>query len=127
MAFTFPDITGEHVVLAKLSTEHIEGVFQAGHYPEIWPYMFFSISSRADAQKLVNDSVEAMKSQQKHTYVIVEKKTDRVVGCTSLYDFSIRDKHLEIGSTWYTPAVWGTIINTESKYMLLQQLFEPVD
>ncbi|WP_415858061.1 GNAT family N-acetyltransferase [Brevibacillus parabrevis] len=31
---------------------------------------------------------------------------------------------MEIGSTWLTPAMWRTSINTEAKYLLLAYCFE---
>jgi RimJ/RimL family protein N-acetyltransferase len=34
------------------------------------------------------------------------------------------DRGLEIGSTWLTPAVWRTAVNTECKLLLLRHAFE---
>jgi RimJ/RimL family protein N-acetyltransferase len=33
-------------------------------------------------------------------------------------------KRLEIGSTWYEPAVWGGPVNPECKLLLMQHAFE---
>src|SRR5207248_10293850 len=35
-----------------------------------------------------------------------------------------KDRGLEIGSTWLTPSVWRTPINSEAKYLLLEHAFE---
>ena len=47
-----------------------------------------------------------------------------VVGTTSYLDVSVPDARLEIGSTVYTPAVWGSGVNPDSKLLLLGHAFE---
>jgi RimJ/RimL family protein N-acetyltransferase len=47
-----------------------------------------------------------------------------VVGTSSYLDVSPEDARLEIGSTAYTPAVWGTAVNPEVKLLLLAHAFE---
>ncbi|UNX53709.1 GNAT family N-acetyltransferase [Georgenia sp. TF02-10] len=47
-----------------------------------------------------------------------------VVGMTSYRDVSVRDARLEIGSTAYAPAVWGSLVNPDAKHLLLGYAFE---
>jgi RimJ/RimL family protein N-acetyltransferase len=47
-----------------------------------------------------------------------------VVGSTSYLDAVPRHRRVEIGSTWYTPDVWGTQVNPECKLLLLAHAFE---
>lgn len=47
-----------------------------------------------------------------------------MVGTSSYLDVSARDARLEIGSTAYTPAVWGSAVNPETKLLLLGLAFE---
>ncbi len=47
-----------------------------------------------------------------------------VVGTSSYLDISVGDARLEIGFTAYTPAVWGTAVNPETKLLLLGHAFE---
>lgn len=47
-----------------------------------------------------------------------------VVGTSSYLDVSVPDARLEIGSTAYAPAVWGTLVNPEAKLLLLGHAFE---
>jgi RimJ/RimL family protein N-acetyltransferase len=51
-------------------------------------------------------------------------RADSVVGTTSYLDVSITDARLEIGSTAYTPAVWGSAVNLETKLLLMTHAFE---
>jgi N-acetyltransferase len=47
-----------------------------------------------------------------------------VVGTTSFLDVSTVDSRLEIGHTAYSPDVWGTGVNVETKELLLGWAFE---
>ena len=47
-----------------------------------------------------------------------------VVGTSSYLDVSRTDARLEVGSTAYAPAVWGTLVNPETKLLLLGHAFE---
>lgn len=47
-----------------------------------------------------------------------------VVGTSSYLEVSVHDARLEIGSTAYTPAVWGSAVNPEAKLLLLEHAFE---
>lgn len=47
-----------------------------------------------------------------------------VVGTTSYLDFSGPDRRIEIGSTAYSPDVWGTVVNPDCKRTLMAWAFE---
>jgi RimJ/RimL family protein N-acetyltransferase len=47
-----------------------------------------------------------------------------VVGTSSYLDVSVPDARLEIGSTAYAPAVWGTAVNPDTKLVLLAHAFD---
>jgi RimJ/RimL family protein N-acetyltransferase len=48
----------------------------------------------------------------------------RVVGTSSYLEVSVSDARLEIGSTAYSPAVWGSAVNPEAKLLLLGHAFD---
>ncbi len=47
-----------------------------------------------------------------------------VAGMSSYLDVSVIDGRLEIGSTSYTPSLWGTWVNPETKLLLLGHAFD---
>lgn len=47
-----------------------------------------------------------------------------VVGTSSYLEVSLADARLEIGSTAYSPAVWGSAVNPETKLLLLGHAFD---
>ncbi|HEU4512924.1 MAG TPA: GNAT family protein [Nocardioidaceae bacterium] len=50
-----------------------------------------------------------------------------VVGTSSYLDVSVVDARLEIGSTAYAPAVWGSTVNPETKLLLMTHAFEALN
>lgn len=48
----------------------------------------------------------------------------QVVGTSSYLEVSVRDARLEVGSTAYTPSLWGTTVNPETKLLLLDHAFD---
>ncbi|MBP3965566.1 GNAT family N-acetyltransferase [Paenibacillus lignilyticus] len=114
-------LSGTKVELVPLSVEHIDGIYEAGRYPEIWTLTAGAIATLDDAKA---DVRKALSQPAALPFVIIDKTTGRIVGSTKLFDISIANKGLEIGSTWLTPSVWRTSINTECKYLLLKHCFE---
>ncbi|HBZ83426.1 MULTISPECIES: GNAT family N-acetyltransferase [Brevibacillus] len=114
-------LTGVNVTLAPLELRHAEDLYEAGRFPDIWGLTQGRIQSLEDAKEYVS---KALEQKNAFPFVIVEQKTQKAVGSTRFYDISIPNKSLEIGSTWLTPAMWRTSINTEAKYLLLKYCFE---
>src|SRR4051812_11583606 len=48
----------------------------------------------------------------------------RAVGSTSYGDIDLSVGGIEIGWTWYTPALWATAVNPECKLLLLGHAFD---
>ena len=64
------------------------------------------------------------KAGQSYPFAILRADDRRAIGSTSYLDISNRHRSLEIGSTWLGAAARRTGVNTECKFLLLQQAFE---
>ena len=64
----------------------------------------------------------AMGGQQ--AFVMHKVSDDSIIGMTRFLNIDKKEKRLEIGYTWYIPAVWGKVYNKECKLLLLQYTFE---
>ncbi|WP_152392845.1 GNAT family N-acetyltransferase [Paenibacillus guangzhouensis] len=114
-------LNGSKVELVPMAYEHSIGLYEAGRYPEIWALTQGRISSLQDAGEYVR---KALESPGNLPFVIIERASGQIVGSTRFYDISLTNRSLEIGSTWLTPTMWRTPINTECKYLLLKHAFE---
>lgn len=112
------------VLLKPIELKDMEGIVEAAKDDRIWEHMQVNLTSREAVEQYVRNAIAARNNQISYVFVIMDKKTNQIVGCTSFLDISLEHKRLEIGGTWLTPSVWRTSINTNCKYLLLTYCFE---
>lgn len=83
-----------------------------------------SMADEHDMAAWVNKALSAKATGREYPFVVVQKDTGEVVGSTRFLDIDNSNQSLEIGSTWLTPAVWRSAVNTECKYLLFKHCFE---
>ncbi|QHZ56439.1 GNAT family N-acetyltransferase [Brevibacillus sp. NSP2.1] len=117
-------LEGKRVRLEPLLPAHVDGIFAAGAFPPIWSYMSVEIQTREDAQAFIEQALKNEAEQTELPFAIVNRADGQVIGSTRFLAISRKDRGLEIGFTWLTPAVWKTAVNTECKWLLLRHCFE---
>lgn len=114
-------LSGQRVELIPMELGHAEALYEAGRYPEIWEVTQGKMATLDEAKAYVE---KALNLQNAVPYVIKDRASGALLGSTRLFDISVPNRGLEIGSTWLTPSVWRTSVNTECKYLLLRHCFE---
>lgn len=117
-------LTGKHVRLEPLGMQHLNEIYEAGNHESIWTYMSRVIRSVEDATEFIEQALHAQRAGTDLPFAILSLETGKVIGSTRFMNISARDKRVEIGFTWLTPAVWKTTVNTECKWLLLRHCFE---
>ena len=120
-------LVGTHVRLEPLTAGHEADLYAAGRMPEIWTYLptvDAPFQSREAARRWMDEAFAQQATGWRWPFAVVWQATGRAIGSTSYLDFQWRDRALEIGWTWLTPAYWRTVVNTQCKYLLLQHAFE---
>ncbi|MGG2075717.1 GNAT family protein [Lysinibacillus irui] len=120
----FITLENEVVKLKPLELSDIQGLLEAGSYPEIWSHMSTTIEKREDVNNFVENALLTRSGKTEFPFVIVDKQSGSIIGSTRYMDIDDKHQRLEIGYTWLTPAYWRTAINTHCKYLLLQYCFE---
>jgi RimJ/RimL family protein N-acetyltransferase len=125
-------LTGRHVQLEPLSTEHAEALaaaaavdrstFELTWVPDGVPAM------QAYIRRLLDDHAQAK------VLPFAQRRLDtgEVVGCTRYLDphwwrGRAEPDEIEIGGTWLGARSQRTAVNTEAKYLLLGYAFEELD
>lgn len=67
---------------------------------------------------------ETMNQGLSYVYLIKDVQTGETVGSSRYIDIDIKNKSLEIGSTWITTKWQRTHINTATKLLMLENAFE---
>ncbi len=118
-------LRGHWARLEPLRPEHAADLFAAGQTPEVWAYLWRGpFTSPEDTREWIEGTVRGAADGSQIPFAIIQTETGRAVGSTRYMDVVPRDRRLEIGWTWLTPATWGTGINVEAKLLLLTHAFE---
>lgn len=103
-----------------------EDLFAAVDHDAVWEHVAGRpADSRALAEMLLGryaDGALPWVVRLRVTYAGLPAGT--CVGSSSYLDVSVEDARLEIGSTTYTPSLWGTAVNPDTKLVLLGHAFE---
>lgn len=120
-------LAGRHIELIPMDASHTDALYEAGRNPEIWTYMRIRVAGPGDMARLVREALLAQAEGREIPFIARSLGDGRIIGSTRLLDIRAEDRGVEIGWTWFTPAVWRTPVNTESKYLLLRHCFETLD
>ncbi|MBT2200796.1 GNAT family N-acetyltransferase [Bacillus thuringiensis] len=119
------ELVNDRAVLRLMYVNDIESLFTIVEgNKEIWKYLIVKMDSYQDMEQYVQVAIKGFEGETDLPFVVVDQKTNEIVGSTRLYSISNDNKTVELGQTWYHPSVHRTSINTECKYMLLQYAFE---
>jgi RimJ/RimL family protein N-acetyltransferase len=117
-------LEGTRVRLEPLRPAHIEGIWEAGRFEEIWTYMSIVIREPEDARVFVEQAMHNEREGIELPFAIIDQSNGTVIGSTRFLHIARKDRGLEIGFTWLTPSVWKTQVNTECKWLLLRHCFD---
>lgn len=112
------------VQLIPMELKHAQGIYEASQDKRIWEHMSVDLTEKSRVIEYVEDAIKKRMQGTDIAYVIVDKKSEKIIGATWFLDISKQHKRLEIGSTWINPHYWRTNINTNCKYLLLKYWFE---
>lgn len=111
----------DFVRLEPLAESHRAAVLAAAADPRVWavvPLPAGGLDAYFDA------ALAAAKPDAHLPFVVIERASGALVGMTRFIDVRPVDAGLEIGSTWYVPAVWGGAVNPATKRLLLAHAFD---
>lgn len=118
-------IVNDRAMLRLMHVNDTESLFNIVEgNKEIWTYLIAKMDSYQDMEQYVQVAIKGFEGETDLPFVVIDQKTNEIVGSTRLYSISNDNKTVELGQTWYHPSVHRTSINTECKYMLLQYAFE---
>ncbi len=111
-------------LLRPLESNDFNGFLDIAFDESIWYRTTNRIQSEEDLRKYVDDSIKEREKEFRYPFTIIDKRVNRIVGCTSYGNISQKDKRLEIGWTWLGKEFQDTGLNKACKFLLLQNAFE---
>ena len=118
-----PILKGELIELRPLRPEDWDDLFAVASDPLIWEQHPESDRYKEDVFKRFFK--EAMESGG--AFVIIDKKSQLIIGSTRFYGYDPEKSEIEIGWTFLATKYWGGRYNRELKRLLLTHAFKFVE
>jgi N-acetyltransferase len=118
-------LEGSLVRLIPMTPEHVEPLWKAANFPEIWKHTGTSpISSIEDMMQYVGRAMAERDGGRAIPFVSTDPATGEVIGASRFANISVEDRRVEIGWTWLRPDRQRTGINGQAKSLMLQHAFD---
>jgi RimJ/RimL family protein N-acetyltransferase len=116
-------IENTRIRLCPLQESHFGDLIALGLEKRIWAHYPIDLSVADRHLRYLQEIQEQVQSGTCHAFTILHGETNHPVGMTRLFNIQFRNRQGETGS-WLTSAHWGSRINTEAKFLLLNYSFE---
>jgi len=117
-------LESERALLRPLEPEDEKILQEVADDDSLWIYGLQDLSNPAELKKYLNKAIADRDSGTSAVWVIIDKKTNNIAGCTRLAEISWRDERGQIGWTWIGRDFQGSGLNKEMKFLMLTYGFE---
>lgn len=117
-------LEGKYVRLEPMAKHHHDSLCEAVSDGELWKLDFTLVSHPKDMSLFIETAEEACLAGRELPFVIIERANEKVAGSTRFMNINMSQKRIEIGFTFLGKSWQRTAMNTETKLLLLLQVFE---
>ena len=118
-----PHLVGELIEVRPLAPDDWESLFAAASDPLIWEQHPAGDRYREDVfREFFREALETGSA-----FVVIDRKTGRIIGSSRYFGFDPRESVVEIGWTFLARAYWGGNYNGELKRLMLGHAFRFVE
>ncbi len=120
-------LEGKYVLLRPPSINDLEELSSAAQDGEIWKNPYALFPNPSEMSEYLQNLMKEEEQQQKKTilpFIIVDKQSNKIVGSTRYLNIDYDNNRVEIGHTWIAKSYRRTVVNSESKLLMLQHAFE---
>ncbi|HEV8589733.1 MAG TPA: GNAT family N-acetyltransferase, partial [Pyrinomonadaceae bacterium] len=110
--------------LEPLTLAHEDALITAAADGELWNTDVTIIPKREGMRDYIQAALDGQAEGRELPFVIIRKSTSEVVGTTRFYEIRPQDRAAAIGYTWLAKSAQRTLVNTETKLLLLTHAFE---
>jgi len=116
-------LSGQVVELIPLDPSHIGQLIEAVNDGEHWRLWYANVPRPEQMAQYVKNAMEDM-ALGNIAYAVYCKKNNQIVGTTRFYNVDSANRRAMLGYTWYSASACRSAINSETKLLMLQFLFE---
>lgn len=121
------ELNGDVVKLIPLQRKHRNDLLNAAADGALWNLWYTSVPSEKTIDNYIDVVLREKEEDKALPFVVIDKKTDTIIGTTRYCNVVPNHRRLEIGYTWYAKSYQKTAVNTTCKLLLLTHAFEYLD
>ena len=111
-------------LIEPLERKHFESLIPIAADPALWEMNPRRVENRQDIVNYLEEALDEKEKGISIPFVLTDKRTNEVAGCTRYSNLSGPNKRLEIGWTWIGVKFQKTGFNRAVKFELLRYGFE---
>ena len=120
-------LENERARLEPLIEKHFDLLLPIALHTELWQFTGAKVRKDADFKRYFDTALQEKKTNIAYPFAIFDKLNNCYAGSTRYANISFTNKRLEIGWTWYHPALQRSGINKACKSLLLNFGFDELD
>ncbi|WP_276359209.1 GNAT family protein [Daejeonella sp. H1SJ63] len=117
-------LESERALLRPLTLEDESELQEVADDDALWIYGLTDLSQPGELKKYILDALADREQGIAAVWTIIDKRTNKVAGCTRLAEISWKDERGQIGWTWIGRDFQGSGLNREMKFLILSYGFE---
>lgn len=117
-------LESERALLRPLELDDEQTLQEVADDDSLWIYGLQDLSKPEELNKYIKKAISDRENGITAVWVVIDKRTNKVAGCTRLAEISWRDERGQIGWTWIGRDFQGSGLNKEMKYLMLTYGFE---
>jgi RimJ/RimL family protein N-acetyltransferase len=122
-----PTLENEFVILTPLTIENYKELISIGAEDKLVQYSPSDIYSAKSLKNYVEIALEQKAKSISIPFIIYDKSKKQYAGSTRYMNINLKNKVLEIGSTWIGKEFQGTGLNTHIKSLMIDHVFEKMN
>lgn len=120
-------VENARIKLVPLEVKHWKVLWPIAKQMDLHAYGPSDVSTVEKLKRYIQVAIKEAEVQKSIPFVIYDKATKTVVGCTRYGNIDVQNKTLHIGWTWIAPIFQGTGFNHHVKYLMLTHAFETLE
>lgn len=102
-----------NIRLIPLEFKHSDDLILAATDGNLWDLWFTTIPNKTTITQYIKKAIDDFDNSKGLAFVVVDKKTNTIIGTTRFANATPEHKRLEIGYTWYAKRYQKTYVNSE--------------
>lgn len=117
-------LESERVLLRPLEAKDESALQEIANDDNLWVYGLQNLSKPGELNKYIQNAIADREKGVTAVWVVIDKRSNKIAGCTRLADLSWNDARGQIGWTWIGRDFQGSGLNKEMKFLILTYGFE---